>query len=235
MLVLVIRPAGEAAETAAAVEALGHAALIDPVMVVEQLETGPVPLDGAAALLVTSRHGVPGLPGADLGLPVFAVGPATAAAARAAGWSDVREGPGDGAGLARLLAATLPAGARLVHVSGADVRPGLAEGLAAAGFDYRRHVGYRAVLCRDLGSATRAALAERWLDAVLLFSPRSATHWASLVRRDALAGTLDEVSALCLSPAIAEAVAGIGWRGIEVAARCDQAALLDRLAAVALR
>ena len=97
MRVLVTRPEPAASATAAALAGHGHQALLAPL-----LATAPrlwvAPATAPKALLVTSanavRHGGEGLL-AYRSLPVFAVGPATAAALRAAGFGDVRDGGGD--------------------------------------------------------------------------------------------------------------------------------------------
>lgn len=64
-----------------------------------------VELSGVAALAFTSPNGVDAFMrnSARRDLPVFAVGPATAAAARAAGFAQVTSADGDGAALARLI------------------------------------------------------------------------------------------------------------------------------------
>ncbi|HET6469384.1 MAG TPA: uroporphyrinogen-III synthase, partial [Geminicoccaceae bacterium] len=141
----------------------------------------------------------------------------------------VREGSGDGAGLATLVAAALPPGAAVLHLAGEDVREGVEEGLAARGLVYRRRVVYRALPATDLAPATVAALAEWRLGAALFFSPRSAGHWAALVERRGLQDVLAGTAAVCLSEAVAAPLRGLGWRRVEVAPRRDQTALIDCL------
>ena len=88
----------------------GHEGVVSPLLIIEQIEDVALDLDGAQALIVTSRNALrvlakhPALDAAR-GLPLFAVGEATARAARALGFATVIEGPGNGAGLAELIVA----------------------------------------------------------------------------------------------------------------------------------
>lgn len=110
--VWVTRALPAAHATAACVAALGFAPVIEPVVALRALPFDPAAADGAAALAFTSAAGVRAFAAASPGrhLAVFAVGDATAAAARALGYADVRSADGDVAALDRLLAAEAPPG-----------------------------------------------------------------------------------------------------------------------------
>src|SRR5579885_3249920 len=88
---LVTRPRAEAVELAAALERRGIAALIEPLIEIRFADLPPPDLAGVRAILCTSANGVRAL--ARLtparGLPLFAVGDATAARAREAGFAAV--------------------------------------------------------------------------------------------------------------------------------------------------
>lgn len=155
-------------------------------------------------------------------LPAFAVGTATARAARDAGWTDVRDGGGTAAAL---FAAAHAAGIEtLLHLAGADrVAAAVAAGLTVV----VREV-YAATLL-DLPAHVAALLDTGRVDAVLLYSPRTAAHFASQVD----AGGIDRtgVALAALSPAVA-AAAGAGWRAVAVAATPDDAALFAAVTAL---
>ena len=235
MRVLVTRPADQAEATEAALRALGHEVLLDPVLAVRPLAPSRPDLDGVAALAVTSANAAPALrrvAAAAAGLPVYAVGAATAAACRAGGAREVRTGAGDGAALAERIARDLPGGGGTVlHLAGAEVREGLEAGLLAAGLGYRRLVVYETVPCPALAPATRDALRAGAVDAVLLYSPRSARHWCALVEEAGLAGSLGRVMAVCLSEAVAAELGGASFAAVRIAATRDQRALLRCLEA----
>lgn len=235
MLVLVTRPRDQAAVTARRLAELGHAVLVDPVLEVRPLPVPSPDTTDTVAIALTSGHAVPALAGLDAALPVFAVGEATAAAARAAGRRHVRQAAGDGRALASLIGESLPAPAPerrvVLHPAGADVRPGLEQALRALGFGYRRLTVYAAVPTEGPAPEVEAALRDGRLDAVLLYSPRSAALWAEriLARRleEHLAGTI----AACLSRAVAEPLAGLPLRAVRIAAVPEQKSLLGCLEA----
>ena len=226
---LVTRPEEQSGDTVRLLRELGHEPLLDPLLRIERL---PPPAEipvGTAALAVTSANAVPALAALPSDLPVFAVGQATARALSLAGRPPTAVAGGDGADLAQLLAGRLPAGSTVLHVAGRDVRPGLAEELAAAGLVYRRAVVYAAEPADRLAPGTQAALAADGLDAVLLFSPRTAALFASLVRAAGLAPHLAPTVAACLSEAVAAELTGLNFAAVRVAEARDQKALLRRL------
>lgn len=228
MRVLVTRPSGQAQATAELLRRRGHEPLVDPVLAIEPVPLPKIEAAGLTALVVTSANAVPALPATLRAVPLFCVGSATAAAVRAAGWPVAGTASGDGGDLARLLAAELAPG-HVLHLGGEDRAPDLATGLAAAGFVLGHVVAYRAVQAIELPAATRAELQIAGLDAVLLFSPRTARIWCGLVRDAGLGGSVARLIAACLSPAVAEAAGSLRWREIRVAMSRDQTALVDSL------
>jgi len=204
-------------------------------LAIETATEMPLELDGAQALIVTSRNALRALAthrelAASLQLPLFAVGEATAKAAAELGFAKVTSGPGTGEGLSRLIADALdPNAGALVHLSGKTVAFDLKSALQAKGFTLRQPVLYRAVAATRLPESALALLNAGELDGVILMSPRTAAIFAALVvRADALtqAARLD---CYCLSAAVAQAVESLKARAI-VAARPseeDILALLD--------
>ncbi len=230
MQVLITRPREAAATLASELVARGHCTLIEPLLTIELIPCVTLDLDGVQAIVLTSANAVPALNGTITPLPVFVVGEATAAAARRAGLSDVRVAAGDASSLARMIRGQCrPAGGPLLHLCGTEVRPGLAEELAAAGFALRRQPVYRAVAARVLSPGAIEALRRKAIDAVLLFSPRTAAIFAELVARHGLAGCLGRTDAICLSAAVAEPCHGLAWRAVQVATRPELELLLRRL------
>lgn len=230
MLALVTRPREQAAETARRLAALGYEAIVDPVLEIRPLPLRDLDLEGVAAVAITSANAAHALAALPSGLPVFAVGAATAAAARAAGLTDVRVAEGDARSLARLIARELPpAAGAILHLSGADVRKDLAEGLAAAGIACRRAVAYEAAPTGRIAAEAEAALRAGRVGAALFFSPRSAGLWAEAARRQGLLPCLGPVLAACLSENVAQPLRTLPFREVRVAAAPGQAALLGCL------
>src|SRR5262245_51392023 len=115
MRLAVTRPLEDAQELKAALEAQGHDVIIAPMM---EIVSAPRPLDlaGVQALLATSANGVRALAQstARRDVALFAVGSATGAAARQAGFAFIEVAGGDAQALAALVTARLdPAQGRL--------------------------------------------------------------------------------------------------------------------------
>ena len=96
--VLITRPRERALEFARELEQRGDTALIEPLLAIEPIAGVAPELDGVQAIVLTSAHAVPALSERGRRLPVFAVGDATAAAARRAGCSTVVSAGGAGTG-----------------------------------------------------------------------------------------------------------------------------------------
>ena len=234
MRVLITRPREDAEALAATLAARGIEGLIEPLLEIQPLTTGDLDLTGVQAVLLTSANGARALArtGARRDLPIFAVGAATAEAAGEAGFNRVDAAGGDVAALAALAGARLdPAAGPLLHVSGSAVAGDLTGRLEAAGFAVRRAVLYAAHPVAALSAGATAALAGDAIDAVLLFSPRTAKWFVRLAREASLTAALGDVRALCLSAAVAGEAGAVVWREVAVAARPDQDALLALIGA----
>ncbi|MEM7696009.1 MAG: uroporphyrinogen-III synthase [Pseudomonadota bacterium] len=215
--VAVTRPHPQLCGTMAKVAARGFKPLAAPVLRLERL--GPAPAAGGAkAIALTSRTAAALLQDADhlKTLPAFCVGNATAREAAAAGFPRTISADGDVDALARKIIA---AGVSpVIHVCGEDFRGDLVGALRAAGAAAERAVLYRMAPAKALPDAPDG------VDAVLLFSPRSAMVFAAL-------GT-DPPWSTARVVAISQAAAA-GFSGAAIAARPTEAALLDALSALA--
>lgn len=152
-------------------------------------------------------------------MPVFAVGDATADAARSQGFADVRSAHGALADLAALLIAGAPKGG-WVLVPGAREPAGDLPALLAGRVPARALPVYEAV---ETGAAPPPAF-----DAVLIHSARAAR---ALRRRGRCPGRW----AVVLSDAVAGALGDDAGLEIRVAAAPDEAALLEALGKLAPR
>src|SRR5690606_24915182 len=106
---LLTRPEEDARPLGERLRAAGHEVLIEPLLKIRYRDAPTLELDGVQALLLTSANGVRALARHShrRDLPVLAVGDATACAARAAGFSDVRSADGDVHDLEALVVAQL--------------------------------------------------------------------------------------------------------------------------------
>lgn len=229
--ILVTRPEPGGAETAARLAALGFTPLLAPALV---LTPHRFALPPCQAVLVTSRAGARALPAPIAGLPVLAVGGATAAVAQAAGWGDVRAAEGTAESLASLAAASLdPAGLPLLLAVGQGYALDLAAALRARGFRVIRRIAYAAAPATALPEPTLAALAQGSVSRILFHSPRSAACAITLFRTAGHAASLARLAAVVISPRVAaaavKALAPLTWREIRIAESPGEDALLALL------
>jgi uroporphyrinogen-III synthase len=203
MKVWVTRAEPGASETGQRLMALGHEPLVAPLLVVRRLIDASPDLTDIGALAFTSANGLRAF--ADVSdrrdLPVFAVGEATAVAARQAGFTEVHAGPSDVAALAAdILARRAELKGAVLHASAADPAGDLAGALQAAG------VAVRSVALYETVAAARPsqALLERLtgVDAVLLHSPKAARALAGAFTPalDLRGAHLLGLSSACLAP-----------------------------------
>jgi uroporphyrinogen-III synthase len=234
MKVLVTRAEGDAEQLAARLAERGHQSVIENLMTIRfrpEAARGIGPfLDGVQAVLFTSANGVRAFAEATerRDFRAFAVGDATAAAARAAAFADVTSAGGAIDDLATLVIGRLKPKAGALFHAAASIAAGDLQGLLeAAGFSVRRAVLYEAIESTHLSDATRAAIARHEIDAALFFSPRNA---ATFVR---LATDLEEdcqhMVAVALSSAVAKKLAPLPWRRVAVATAPNESALLTAL------
>ena len=211
--IAVLRPEPGNTATAAAIEALGLTAIRLPLFEVHAIDWVAPDASRFDALLLTSanapRHAGPGL-AALRGLPVHAVGDATAAAARDAGLEVVAVGGRDGAAL---VAAAAASGVRRGLLLGGRDRalasdPIIAEAIATYASDPM------AVPVEALDRLTGSV--------VMVHSPRAARRVADLIDR---AGIDRRTVRLAAISAAAAQAAGDDWDRIAAAATPDDAAL----------
>ncbi len=234
---LVTRPRTEAGELSDALTARGIEAIIEPMLDIEYRNAPAPDLSGVQAILCTSANGVRALARASAVrmVPLFAVGDATAARARAEGFARVESAAGAVADLARLVRERLdPAAGRLLHVAGDAVAGDLAGELSAAGFAIERAVLYEARPAAGLTAATACALAAGRVDFALFFSPRTAAVFARLAERAGLVAATSRITAISISAAADAALTPLAFRERHIAERPEQGGLLaalDRLLA----
>jgi uroporphyrinogen-III synthase len=228
MRVLITRPIEDAKPLADALVERGIDVLIEPLLEVTPLADVEIDLQGVQALLFTSANGVRAFAAASprRSLRVFAVGDGSAEAARRAGFDEVESAKGDVEALAALVVDRLrPEDGLLFHAAGTVTAGDLKSRLEALGYQVRRAQLYDAKIATTLSTETRANLTLGGIDAILLFSPRTARTFADLWRA-AGSPSLSNIEALCLSAAVAREIDTLGWSGVEIADRPDLPSML---------
>ena len=235
MRLLVTRPEPDATREAETLMALGHEPVRAPLLEIEFLENVPLNLDRVQAIVITSRNALRALgthPERDkaVELPLFAVGEATAWAARQLGFTEVTIGPGTGAGLHPIICQEVhPDRGPLLHIGAEKVAFDLKGALESDGIDLHRVVLYRSHPVETLSEDIVEGLKRGDFDGVLLLSPRTARAFARLVQRYGLVTEVKGLVCYCLSKAIAEAVVplGVDARVPQFAREEDLVALLE--------
>ncbi len=211
--VLILRPQPGADGTAARAIALGLQPVVAPLFTARAVPWSP-PTNQVDAVLFTSanaaRLGGEALKGVRH-LPTYAVGEATADAARGAGFESITTGPSDGEAVLALMARD---GVKIAfHPCGAYRMP-------------LREDAVRLISTPVYTTDAAVSLPERARDAlhssalVLLHSPRAASVFASLV------DDRSSVRIAAISPATA-AAAGSGWASVHAAPHPRDSALLE--------
>lgn len=230
MRVLVTRPEPQARRTAGRLEQLGHKAVLlpltkaihDPQAAHAALGKPHVALavTSSEALRVLSSLGPELRPNLDK--PLFAVGPATAAAARRRGFDNVLEGPGNGSGLAaHIVAQASPPAGTILYLAGRPRSPEFETSLADAGLDFSTAEIYA---MQPISHQERAvAAAFKGVDAVLLYSRENARLLFDLP------SPAPDVVYLCISEKVAEAIPRQFHGNIKIAVHPDEQALLALL------
>src|SRR5947209_2139028 len=208
---LVTRPRAEAQELAQALAERGIEAIVEPLLEIHYRDAPMPDLVGVQAVLCTSANGVRALArlSSEREVPLFAVGDATAARARAERFTRVESAGGNVDDLARLVRDRLrPETGRLLHLAGSEIAGDLASMLRDHGFLIERAVLYEARPPAALSAPTARALAAGIVDFALFFSPRTAAIFLNLAERAEIRDALRTVTAISISAAADAALGG---------------------------
>lgn len=230
MRLLITRPQEDAVAIAELLRARGHVPIVAPLMAVQVREGSELALEGVQALLATSANGVRAASQrtARRNLPVYAVGPQTAEAARAAGFKHVFSAEGDANALVEFVAERAdPRKGGLLHAAGAETAGRIGQALQAKGFAVESVVLYDAVPVTTLPENALRTLQDGTLNGVLLFSPRSGKTFATLVTAAEVAGACEKLEAYCISPATAASLSPLTFARVAVAGGPNQDAMLE--------
>lgn len=213
MRLWVTRPEPDATALKQRLEAQGHEVVIEPLMWIEYAEPDLVELDGAQALIATSRNGLRALTRNSELLefarvrPLFAVGPGTRAEAKALGFERIITGPGTAASLVPTILehAEVNSGP-LVHLAGADLAHDLAGELRKLGFAVMQPTVYAARMSERLSTRFLPMLVLGEINGVILLSARTARTYVELIQAHQLVRSARKLHHYCLSRAIADAL-----------------------------
>lgn len=233
--ILVTRPQPVAAALAERLQEEGYEVFIEPLLHLSPLCLPPPDVPQDAAIIMTSRLVFSVLASQRwqiaprLSRPCYCIGSRTAAEARAFGFTDVRQGDGEGEHLARLILRDEPESLPLFHIGGEDISPEVLERLQAAGRSVVHWTVYKADASVELSQGAKEALVKESLDAALFFSPRTARVFVDLVETERLGSCCQSLTAIGLSKAVLQPLQSLPWRRLLASDKPTEAGVLDCL------
>lgn len=222
---LVTRPSLEAKPTGEKLEAMGHRVLYAPMLKIDPVSF-EIPED-TRSLVVTSKNGARfGLANiGDKDRAIFAVGEQTAAIARSLGFRNVTVGPGTARKLVPVLRdCGLTQKRDYAHLCGNEIAYNIADVLRGEGIDAVNTVTYQTTPNRAFSMAVEEAMDEGKVDAVLFYSPRTATIFEEAISETGHHDWIPLLDAYCLSARVADELLG-PWRTIHNAVMPTEKAL----------
>lgn len=235
LTVLVTRSEPGAAATAARVRALGHAPIVMPLtrtVALPEVAAVPEDLPETAVVAVTSaaalRHAPAGLVDRLRRHRCLAVGEATAEAARAAGFADVRSGPGDAEGLAGLIV-SWNRGEPVVFLAGRVRRDILEPRLRAAGIPVMPVETYDTVEMSQVTDFEDFLSQSAGIDVVLVQAGLGIAPLMRITSHPLYRHLFDGTRFLCMAQRLAAVIPLRDRQTVAVAARPDEASLLALL------
>ena len=226
---IITRPQEDAKPLANELAALGVESLLSPLLFIEESETETPDLTDVQALLLTSANGVRAFAhlSKERKIPIYAVGHASALAAQKAGFDNVESAGGDVETLAELVCKKLDfRDGAVLHIAGSKLAGDLAGILVQNGFDYRRIQLYHAKQVANLPPQCLIAIEGALVNGVVLYSPRTAKAFMDLLIKAEIDDCTLQLSAFCLSDAVAAKIVSYNWANIVVAKTPDQGALI---------
>ena len=215
--VWITRTQPQADATAARLRAMGFEPVVAPVLVSRAITDVDVDLSGVDALAFTSAAGVRAF--ADLSpertLPVFAVGAATAEAARGAGFSTIRTGGGDVHALVTTMAEA--GSGAVLNPTAREPAADLPALLAARGIPATSIAVYETV--------PTEASAPTDIDAILIHSARAARMVAGLISPERARA----LKVFAISEAAAAPLRALAFASLATSPFPDEASLLSLL------
>lgn len=241
MRIVVTRPENTGKKTAALLHDMGHDAVLLPLVEARHdIEAARLAVASPwASLTFTSAQALAVLADAKIDLrpfakkPVFAVGQATATAARHAGFENIQTADGYGESLARLIGEQINGSdgtiAPLLYLAGSPRSPALETALDGLGITYTTTECYRMLPIDWSKDDLDALLVAKPVDAVLLFSTETARLFFKNIISDRYENELRHSHFFCLSENVAAAVPKAFSSNVHVSSLPSQAGLLDLL------
>lgn len=220
MHILLTRPYFQSLATQKELEASGNTVSFSPVLNIQQCEYDDTIFENSAAFVVTSANAAIQLcmrDEIDLSLPVYAVGPATAAPLINAGFINVHIGEGDAEGLIPIILKRQTRSQGVItYLSGQNVTEDIADTLQKYDYQARRVIAYKASPIQRLPDTTQALFKQGNIGIVVFMSYRTALHFTQLIEDAGLSNQLRHINAICMSEQVVTGLNTQDWQDIYV-------------------
>ena len=226
---VITRPLEDAALLASALADMGVETIVAPLLAVETILGPEINLVDVQGLLFTSANGARAFAArsSDRNLPVYAVGDATARTSKDLKFKNITTANGDVDDLAALVCRSCdPDNGELLHACASVVAGDLSGILAANRFRVARHVLYEAKAAQELSNDVVEAISAKKVDAVIVYSPRTAHILDKLMADAGLLTRMAEMKLFALSQNVSNASTS-EWHERIVAAHPSQESLLE--------
>jgi uroporphyrinogen-III synthase len=232
MRVLITRPEPGAARSAAEITALGLQPITLPLTRIEPTATDTIDAAPFDAVAVTStnalRHASAELVAGIRHLPCFAVGSVTARTARECGFTEVRQGDGDAAGLARTIIGQNKPGSRIAYLCGRLRRSVFEDELAEAGLAVTPIETYETLPVDYTDHELAARMGGEPIELAVVYSAEAAIALVRLLKSAMLPALTPLPRIVCISARVATVLAAEGLKTV-VAAEPTEASMLSAL------
>jgi uroporphyrinogen-III synthase len=209
---LLTRPMAQADAMAEALRSREHRIHLVPLLRGDRLSFNDMRLRTASAIIITSANAVPALEGLGPAVRIFAVGPDTALAAKAAGFSNVIAATGTASSLLDMVRHQWqPEDGTLAYASGHHISVNVAGALALQGYSCRRLEVYATSQALQLPEQTVGLFRRGEIDAVLFMSVRTADAFSELVASAGISQGCKTTRSLSMSAKIAARLAHLLW------------------------
>lgn len=229
MRIILTRPRRDSEALAERLRRLGHSCCITPLL---RIRAHPVKVRSSVnAWILTSANAARAFTGTaeQLARPAYAVGSATEAAARAAGFTNVRAGVGDALDLFDMLRAEVPVTEDpLVYLRGRDVRTDLGKLLAYDGYQFEEYTVYSANPVPQFPVRAAREIEHGRADAITFLSARTARIFCDLLPAN-LHAKLNTMTVFTLSKNVTAELDGLTFKRINAAPEPNVESLLEQI------
>ena len=235
MRILVTRPIAQALKTKERLEAFGHDVCLAPMLEIVFPACSDIDPGQFRAIAVTSLNAIDALlQRADRdqlqSLPMFTVGDKSARQAERAGWQQVTSASGTVDDLVALLASKYcDSTGSILYAAGVNRAGDLAGGLATQSVEVVTAEVYHARPVDHLASEIVDKLRQDRMDAIFIYSARTALIFLQCVRNVDLLAEVRRIRTCVLSEAIAAPFRAAGFENMTVATEPNESSLLKDL------